>query len=1227
MKWLGGFCIWFAGLLGWAAAWQELPGGRWTSLSAPAEGRPGFTLLSPETTSVVFTNKLRAADGAQNRTFYNGSGVAAGDFDGDGLPDIALVGIEGRLSLYRNLGAWRFTNVTAASGAVATNLMARGVVLADITGDGALDLLISANGAGVHCWRNDGRGHFTDITTTAGIIGKRGSLSMTLGDVDGDGTLDLYVVNNRTDDIRDRGAGQVQLRMVNGQLTVPDNYTNRLGVSSTGKIFEYGEPDELWLNDGPGRFRVASWTDGRFLDESGQPLKGPPLDWGLAGTFRDLNGDGAPDLYICNDYWTPDRLWINDGRGRFRAAAKLALRQTSGSSMGVDVADINLDGHPDFFVVDMLSRDVAWRKRQMPAQSDYVNQPGQIEERPQSLRNTLQLARGDGTYAEIAEFAALSASEWAWQPVFLDVDLDGYPDLLVTTGHMRDVQDRDAAVIVESRERNYGEIANAAERRRLFVADRVANLSVYQPLNTPIVSFRNRGNLTFEDMTERWGTDQLGVHHGLAVADFDGDGDLDFAVNNLNGPAALYRNDCPAGRVAVRLKGRAPNTQAIGAVVTLRGGAVPAQRLETISGGRYLSGGDPLLTFATGTNRTGMTLEVRWRNGTRREITGIEAGRLYELQEDPTLDKPMAPTAAPAVAPWFEDKTTTLNHSHQETLHEDFERQRLLTRRLSQKGPGVAWMDWDGDGWEDLAVGGGAGSTLAVLLNDRRGGFGASTNFLAARDQVGLAVSGRQLFVAESNYEDGRAAGPAIRMLEAGKPAVSVVNASTNVIGALALADWDGDGDVDLFVGNGFVPGRWPEPVDSWLLQREPNGGVTTNLLQRFGTVNSALWCDLQDDGFSELAVANEWGSISLQRNTAGKFSAWDPNVLLPTEAGVKTLPLSQLTGWWMGLGAGDFDGDGRMDLIAANWGLNSEHHASLEHPAVLVAGDWSGDGVLGLIETVLDRQRGSLTPLRSLPELLNGLSFLEGKFATHRAYSEATLEDVIRLHPAKAQVFKAVELRSLVLLNRGDQFEARPLPLAAQFAPAFTPVVADFNGDGREDVFLSQNYFATRPGVPRLDAGRGLLLAGDGRGGFQSVDGTESGVMIYGEQRGAATADFDQDGRADLVVTQNGAATRLYRNQHATPGVRVRLVGPPGNPDGVGAVARAKRGEILGPAREWHGGYGTGSQDGAVQVISMRLGETNANEVVVRWPGGGRQTVAIAADAREVTVRWSPSR
>src|SRR5438445_2481892 len=471
------------------------------------------------------------------------------------------------------------------------------------------------------------------MTSAAGTATRFGSVSMALGDVDGNGTLDLYVANNRTDDIRDRG--EVDLRMVNGQLTVPPSLKDRLVVVN-GKVLEYGEPDFLYLNDGHGHFSPVSWTNGTFLDEEGKSLTNAPLDWGLTATFRDLNGDGYPDLYVCNDYWTPDRIWLNDGRGHFRAAEKLVFRETSASSMGVDVADLTRSGKPDIFVVDMLSRDVALRKRQVFAQSPRASPIGVIDNRPQIMRNTLFHNRGDDTYAEIANYAGLAASEWSWSPLVMDVDLDGYEDVLIPTGHTKDVQDLDAQEQLRSRSRRRSEIAQISDpkaRHEAFIQAKIENSRLYPPLDMPIVAFHNLGNYRFEETTADWGTELPRVHHAIAVADLDGDGDLDLIVNNLGTAAGIYRNESSAPRVAVRLKGQPPNTQGIGAKIWLYGGAAPVQSQEMICGGRYLSSDDPMRTFAAGSLTNDMWIEVTWRGGKRSGVNGVKANWIYEIDE------------------------------------------------------------------------------------------------------------------------------------------------------------------------------------------------------------------------------------------------------------------------------------------------------------------------------------------------------------------------------------------------------------------------------------------------------------------------------------------------------------------------------------------------------------------------------------------------------------------
>jgi hypothetical protein len=1202
-------------LHGNAADWHSFEGGRWRDLPTPVGNRVGFQLLTPIDTGVAFTNILSDAVGATNRTLYNGSGVAAGDFDGDGLPDLVFAGVNGQVAFFKNLGGWRFTNVTASAGVSVPGLACRGVVLADLDGDGDLDLLLSANGAGVLAFRNDGRGHFEDMTAASGTGSRHGSMTIAVADVDGNGTPDVYIANNRSDDIRDRG--QVQLRRVNGQVVVPPDLTNRI-VYTQGQILEYGEPDQLFLNDGKGKFSEVSWTSGAFKNEAGTPLSGPPRDWGLTATFRDLNGDGFPDLYVCNDFWTPDRVWMNDGHGHFQAIPGNALRHLSGSSMGVDMADLNHDGRPEIFVVDMLSRSPVLRKRQMPAQNAPFIAPDAVRDRPQFLRNTLFLARSDETYAEIAPYAGVAASEWSWQPLFMDVDLDGEPDLLISTGHAHDVQDRDAEAKVQARQRNLAAIPDPAERRRQFANDLRENMGLYPPLRTPVVAFHNLGGLRFEEVTSRWGTALDGIHHGIAAADFDGDGDLDFVVNNLNGPASLFRNEASAPRLAVRLHGLSPNTAAIGAMVIVRGGGLPEQRQEVVVGGRYLSGSDTQLMFAAGKGTEPLGMEIRWRSGARRTLATVVANRLYELTEDPAIDT-QPPGAKPAITnppPLFEDVSGRLAHTHLPVESDDLLRQPLLPRRLTVDGPEVAWADLDGDGWEDLVIGTGAGGVLGIYRNDGHGGFSQwRTNLVGeTRSLSGLLAvpffKGKHGVIAGVGNTDPATVGiPAVRQFLPEGASADLIAGFESSVGPLALGDYEGKGTLGLFVGGRYKPGRWPEVTASALFRATRNGWqkdeANSRLLQGVGLVTGAVWTDLDNDGFPELVLSCEWGPVRVFKNRNGIL-----------EESTRELGLADSVGWWTSVTAGDFDGDGRMDLVAGNWGLNSEYQASPEQPLAWMSGDWNGDGALAVIETVFDPERRSMMASRPLAELLPGLPFLAGKYPSHQNFAEASLDEMLGAQRSAAHEIRAVELRSMLFLNRGDHFEGHPLPIEAQLTPVRGLAVTDFDGDGNEDVFLAQNFFGVRPGQARLDAGRGLLLRGDGSGGFQAVEGGLSGVRIYGQQGGAAVADFDHDGRPDLVVGVQGGATRLLLNRTGNPGVRVRLKGPPGNPDGIGAVLRWEGEAPHRPAREVGAGHGAGSQNSPVTLLT-RPGNSGLR-LRIAWPGGKTSTIAVPPDASQ---------
>lgn len=1159
-------------------------------LCGSAFAKAGFQLMPPAQTGVTFSNLLSVDRFTTNQIYLNGSGVAAGDVDGDGKCDLYFCALDNNNVLYRNLGDWKFQDITAAAGVSCAGLDATGAALADLDADGDLDLVVNTVGGGTEIFANDGRAHFSKVAV---LNPGKGGMSLALADIDGDGRLDIYVVNYRTVTVRDQPNtrfqgetvdGKMVIHRVNGRPVTEPDLANRFTLDVGGKMLEHGEAHVLYRNEGNWKFSAVSFTDGSFLDEDGQPLREPPFDWGLSAMFRDINGDGAPDLYVCNDFHSPDRFWINDGKGRFRAAPRLALRHTSMFSMGVDFADINRDGYDDFFVADMLSREHRRRQTQIGNLSPMVLPIGLVEDRPQYSFNNLQLNRGDGTFAEIARLCRIDASDWSWASIFMDADLDGYEDLFITTGHERDALHMDHINAQEAK-KNSGRLSGME----------LLNMQRGVPrLATAKAAFRNRGDLTFEEVTASWGFGGEGIAHGMCLADLDNDGDQDIAVNSLNGPAALYRNESDAPRVGVRLRGNGT-----GARIKLVGGPV-SQSQEMISGGRYLSSDDPMRVFAAAKPAR---IEVRWRSGKKSVLENAKPNEIHMIDE--TSAQPAALELPRKPVPIFQNASQLLNHRHHEESYDDFARQPLLPFRLSQLGPGISWSDFDGDGLDDLIVGSGRGGRISFFRNNGQGGFAAfSDPFLErplTRDQTAIIGSGPLIIAGSANYEDGLTNGGAIRIYDLQRKATgeSVIGQASSR-GPLAMADIDANGTLDLFVGGRVNPARYPEPADSILLRNEGSRFAPHQRFEKIGLVSGATFSDLDGDGKPELILACEWGTVRV-------FQLNGANYVDTTEK----LGLAKQIGWWNGVATGDFNNDGLLDIVASNWGHNSRYHA----PRFLYYGDINGAGGVDLVEAYFDPQLNKEVPERVLKSAAGAMPFLESAFPTYERYSVASVAEIYGEKLKKCVRLEANTLSSTLFLNRGDHFEAIPLPVEAQFAPAFGISVADMDGDGNEDIFLAQNFFATNPEMARCDGGRGLWLRGDGRGQFTAVSGQESGVMIYGEQRASALADFDGDGRIDLAVSQNGAATMLFRNTGAKPGLRVTLRG---NPNVVGASMRLSFGAKEGPRREIRAGSGYLSQDGLTQVLGMPEAPT---QISVRWPGGKTTVSVIPSGAKAVEI------
>lgn len=1157
------------------SVWVHGEGFRYRELDVKGRSRTGFTEVTAQRSGMVAENQVSLDAIVKNRHMMHGSGVAIGDVTGDGLPDVYVARLAAPDVLYRNLGNWQFEDISTQSGLDRTGESTSGVVMIDLDGDKDIDLLLTMPFGPGAVYLNTGEGTFTRAVDASGFRSSYASTTATLADVDQDGDLDAYIARYKRIALADSLPPEAitwDAVLQEDGLEPKEEFQTHYRFTSVGSRVirsELAEPDGLYLNDGSGQFSEASWTGGSFLDAEGLPLVSIPRDWALTAKFYDVTGDGIIDLYVCNDFDSPDELWIGLGNGRFQRAPAHTLRKTSNATMSVDFGDVNKDGITDFFATDMLSRDYSLRLRQRNTRIPLEPPPGDESFRPQEMQNTLMIGRGDTTFAELAWFAEVAASDWSWATSFIDVDMDGWEDILITNGHVFDVQDLDAQMIEQ---RRMAAMPSWKEARKLVLD--------FPPLALNNVAFRNRQDLTFEDMPGGWGFGQeADIAHGMAMGDLDADGDLDIVTNRLNAPPGVYRNTGGADRLAVILEGEPPNTAGIGATIRVECADLPEQTKQMSAGGSYLSSNQHMAVFAV--KDQPCQIEVNWPLGQYSRIQVDKGNRLYVIKESGTT-KALEFQAPKPMYQLHQKVSPVIEHDF-----DDFALQPLLPWRLSRRGPALAAVDVNRDGRDELLQGGGRGYMIRLdgtpILDSLRGD---AAGLLAYPIDNGLT----RIIVGESNDE---------HFQDSSWVHIYDINADAEKVqhqklpfglaapGPLSAADIDSDGDLDLFVGGHFIPGHYPTPANSRVyLNQEGKFSVSSKFsepLRGLGLVNGSVFGDLDGDGFSDLILATEWGTVRV-------FKGGPDGLTDHTEA----LGFASFKGWWRGVALGDFDGDGALDIVASNAGWNHRYGRSTR--VRLHYGDFNSNGRTNMLEMFLDPATEIYRPSRMLADLVQVMAAsIQMRIASHREFSTISGDALLPIRDAAE--LEANIYASSIFLNRGDHFEHHPLHPEAQYSAGISPVVLDANQDGHEDIVLSQNWFAYPLSTPRQDAGRGLLLLGNGDGTFTPA--RRSGFEVYGEGRAVSVGDFDGDRQHEIAFVQHNGPTLVYKKISTKGEVYIQFDSPT---DAIGATFRVVYPDgTRGPVRIVTAGTGYWSQNAQSTILGLR--DSLATAVEVTWP------------------------
>ena len=1093
--------------------------------AAPASDATLFSLMPSSYTGVAFENRVtdtKEVNVFTYRNHYNGGGVALGDLNGDGLPELVLTSNERGPRLYLNEGKFRFRDITKAADIENNDSWTTGVTFADVNGDGKLDLYVCHAGKEPGKKRANqlfinrgadtkGIPSFKDMAAEYGVTDGGYSTQAVFFDYDRDGDLDLFLINNSPRSV------------------------SSFGLRNTRAVRDSLGGAKLYRND-----------NGHFTDVSAKAgIYGSEIGFGLGVAVADVNRDGRPDIYVSNDFFERDYLYLNNGDGTFTEALEKQMPYSSYFSMGLDIADVDNDGWPDIYTTDMYPED-EYRLRTTTSFEgwDVYQQKIANGYHHQFMRNMLQRNNGNGTFSDIGQLAGVARTDWSWSALIADFDLDGLKDVYVTNGLAKDVTSQDYI----------SSLANQTAAEAVYSGQKVDFLKLVNAMSSTRISnymFHNQGDMRFTNVAKLWGLDTPSFSNGAAYGDLDGDGAIDLVVNNVNMEAFVYRNNARTVHkdnhfLQLSLEGNGGNRFAVGARVTVRVGAQQYMQEESPVRG-FQSSVQPLLTFGVGTHAQLDSVTVEWPDGRTSVVRNVATNARITVKQSEAAAVP-APIVITKQPTLLTDVTSAigLGYVHHENDFVDFDRERLIPKLVSIEGPAVAVADVNGDGLDDLYLGGAKEQPGQLLLQQADGNFARTNPGVFETDSIAEDVGavffdangdGRPDLYVVSGGSDFSDLAPALQdrlyLNDGGgkfHKAIGYLPLEAVSGSRVAAADFDGDGKIDLFVGGRVVPGRYGYNPESMLLRNDGTGhftNVTEKVapgLAHVGMVTDVLWKDVTGDGKVDLVLVGEWMPITVYRNLGG-------GKLQPM-----TIPgLDKSHGWWNRLIAGDFSGNGRVDFLVGNLGLNGRLHASEAEPTIMYVKDFDKNGFSEQILTTVSQ--GKRYPIALRDDLIRAVPPLKARYRSYKDYATQTVTDIFPpAELADAIVKTANSFETALARSNGDgTYTLIPLPREAQLAPVYAEMTKDIDGDGKPDLLIGGNFDGFKPDIAQMGASYGLVLHADGKGAFTPIDAKRSGFVVSGQTRDIRRI-RTRNGELIMVVRNNDRPLFFRINSSSSP-------------------------------------------------------------------------------------------